>query len=450
MITFNNTLESALHSVCLWSRKSILSSVTLVRDVYGRVSFFIDNTESVEEAEEEELKTVLNRDMGMYFSGRIYWKKLSGGLKKMREREGPIIDLVETEREWWKTQDGISFYVSERPIAKKAWIQKTCAQESVWPYEDAVAENGTKVVTFYSFKGGMGRTTALAGAVLTLVKRGKNVVMVDTDLEAPGLATLFWDDEAITRGVLDYLIESEIDRNVRIEDYVLDVTDPALLEEEDGQLFLMPAGKVDEHYLQKLARIDYQDNREGHLRDSLTRMLSDIRDKYRPDYIFVDARAGFHDLGGVTVTQLPHGVVLFGNDSRQSWDGITQVLRTIGEGHKADFPVMLVYTMCPKNTSNDFVPARERFINKAYTVCLENYYNVEEDVPSGIEDEEAVHFPEMIPFDDELLRGIELFSDGSQEKNRQVGVYKEKLTGEPYKKVSDRLAGWFGENEHGN
>lgn len=446
MITFNNTLESAQQSVCLWSRKSILSSVTLVRDVYGKVSFFMDNAESVTETEEQELKTILSRDMGVYFSERIYWKKLSGNLKNVSKRIEPIMNLVETEREWWKIQDGISFYISERPIAKKAWIQKPRPQESVWPYEDAAADDGTKVVTFYSFKGGMGRTTALAGAVLTLIKRGKNVVMVDTDLEAPGLATLFLDEEAITRGVLDYLIESEIDSGARIEDYMLDLTDPVLLEEEDGQLFLMPAGKVDEHYLQKLARIDYQDNRENHLKDSLTRMMSDIRDKYRPDYIFVDARAGFHDLGGVTVTQLPHGVVLFGNDSRQSWDGITQVLRTIGEGHEADFPVMLVYTMCPKSTSSDFASARERFINKAYTVCMENYYNVEEDTPPGIEAEGEVHFPELIPFDDELLRGIELFSDGSQEKNRQVGVYKEKLTGELYKKISDRIAGWFGEN----
>ena len=43
--------------------------------------------------------------------------------------------------------------------------------ESVWPYEEA--ENGAKVITFYSFKGGMGRTTALAGVALCLVKQGR-------------------------------------------------------------------------------------------------------------------------------------------------------------------------------------------------------------------------------------------------------------------------------------
>ena len=77
----------------------------------------------------------------------------------------------------------IKVYLSERAIAKKAWVCRWQDSESVWPYEEA--ENGAKVITFYSFKGGMGRTTALAGVALCLVKQGKNVLMVDTDIEAP-------------------------------------------------------------------------------------------------------------------------------------------------------------------------------------------------------------------------------------------------------------------------
>lgn len=377
MITFNNALDIAAQSICMWHKKDILSNVTLIRDVYGKVSYLLDNAESVSETEEADLKEMISRDMGAYFSGRIYWKKPLGSLMHAAKRIKPMIDIIEAERQEWKRTDGILFYLSERSIAKKAWINKLQTQESVWPYEEAVGDNGTKVVSFYSFKGGMGRTTALAGVVLTLAKRGKKVVMVDTDIEAPGLATLFFEEDAIERGVLDYLIEHEIQNGGRIEDYMLDVQDPALLEEEDGQLYLMPAGKVDAQYLQKLARIDYQDNKENHLRDSLTALLKDIRNRYHPDYIFVDARAGFHDLGGVAVAQLPHGAVLFGNDSRQSWDGIVQVLRTIAEGHTEDFPVMIVDTMCPKQTSPAFAAAREHFIQKSYTVCVENYYDTD-------------------------------------------------------------------------
>lgn len=206
----------------------------------------------------------------------------------------------------------------------------------------------------------------------------------------------------------------------------------------------MSAGKIDENYLQKLARIDYQDNRDGYLREALKGLLIAARNSYDIDYILVDARAGFHDMGGIAVTQIPHGVVLFGNDSRQSWDGITQVLRTIAEGHEEDFPVMIVDTMCPKPTAEDFVAARQRFMRKAYTVCMENYYDESSKVP-GIEAEGEIHYPELIPFNDELLRGVELYSDESPERKQRVKAYENILTGESYRKITERICGWFGE-----
>lgn len=444
MIAFNDIPDMAVHCVCQWREKNLLSEVTLIRDVYGKLSFLMGNTQSVSNSDKQELISSLNQNLGEYFSEKIYWKQSSHRPRNVEFREELIINLIENDRTEWTTTEDIKFYMAERAIAKKAWIRKQESQESVWPYEEAESENGTKVVTFYSFKGGMGRTTALAAVALLLVKQGENVMMVDTDIEAPGLASLFFDGEMITRGVLDYLIECGIHSEIHIADYVLDVTEPSLLDETSGQLYVMPAGKVDQSYLQKLARIDYQDNRNGYLRKTLERLLTDIKDNYTVDYILLDARAGFHDMGGIAAIQLPHGVVLFGNDSRQSWDGITQVLRTIAEGHMADFPVMIVDTMCPNPTAENFTSARERFINKSYTVCIENYYDTEAEIP-GIEAEGESHFPEFVSFDHALLQGIELFSDGSQEKNQRVNAYKNILTGESYSKITDRINGWFGE-----
>lgn len=444
MITFNNALDVALQTVCSWDKRNFLTETTVIRDIYGKISLLMDNTESIAESDKENIENTLNQNIGKYFTGKIYWKRLSSKQKRVQKREEIIVQLIEQERTEWIVTQGITFYIAERTIAKKAWICKNVNIESVWTYEEAVLERGTKVVTFYSFKGGMGRTTALAGTALTLVNQGKNVMMVDTDIEAPGLASLFLDEEMIDRGVLDYLIEQGICQGSNIVDYVLDITEPALLNEKAGQLYLMPAGKVDQHYLQKLARIDYQDNREGYLRKSLAGLLTDVKENYAVDYILIDARAGFHDMGGVTVTQIPHGVILFGNDSRQSWEGMTQVFRTIAEGHTEDFPVMLVGTMCPKPTASNFAAAKEHFINKAYTVCVENYYDAESGIP-GIEAEGEIHFPEFISFNDELLQGIELYSDGSQERNQRVNAYKNILTGEDYKKITERMKSWFGE-----
>src|SRR5713101_9597969 len=59
----------------------------------------------------------------------------------------------------------------------------------------AVQSLGT-VITFYSYKGGTGRTMALANVACLLAQRqieshGKGVLMVDWDLEAPGLHRFF-------------------------------------------------------------------------------------------------------------------------------------------------------------------------------------------------------------------------------------------------------------------
>jgi hypothetical protein len=47
------------------------------------------------------------------------------------------------------------------------------------------------IFTFYSFKGGVGRSMALANVAELLYQRGLNVLMIDFDLEAPGLERFF-------------------------------------------------------------------------------------------------------------------------------------------------------------------------------------------------------------------------------------------------------------------
>lgn len=47
------------------------------------------------------------------------------------------------------------------------------------------------VITFYSHKGGVGRTTAMTSYALHLAKQGMNVAIIDCDLEAPGYLNFF-------------------------------------------------------------------------------------------------------------------------------------------------------------------------------------------------------------------------------------------------------------------
>ena len=64
-----------------------------------------------------------------------------------------------------------------------------------------------RTITFYSFKGGVGRTTALTHVASILAMRGLKVVAVDLDLEAPGLSTAFNLNPQPKYGIVDYFYE---------------------------------------------------------------------------------------------------------------------------------------------------------------------------------------------------------------------------------------------------
>jgi MinD-like ATPase involved in chromosome partitioning or flagellar assembly len=67
-----------------------------------------------------------------------------------------------------------------------------------------------KIVTFYSYKGGTGRTMALANTAWILAQAGHKVLAVDWDLESPGLHKFFHpflDNEAVatTSGIIELI-----------------------------------------------------------------------------------------------------------------------------------------------------------------------------------------------------------------------------------------------------
>ena len=70
------------------------------------------------------------------------------------------------------------------------------------------------IYTFYSYKGGVGRSMALANVAELMRRRGLNVLIVDFDLEAPGLERFFQcyvnneeiDHILAKRGMIDLLV----------------------------------------------------------------------------------------------------------------------------------------------------------------------------------------------------------------------------------------------------
>src|SRR5262244_1522720 len=71
-----------------------------------------------------------------------------------------------------------------------------------------------QIVTFYSYKGGSGRSMALANVAWILASEGAKVLVIDWDLEAPGLHRYFRpflaDKELVrtdSQGVIDFMAD---------------------------------------------------------------------------------------------------------------------------------------------------------------------------------------------------------------------------------------------------
>jgi MinD-like ATPase involved in chromosome partitioning or flagellar assembly len=111
-------------------------------------------------------------------------------------------------------------------------------------------------ITFYSYKGGVGRSLALANTAALLVKKGRKVLLIDFDLEAPGLDSFSEFSAASGQaGVVEYV--SEFIRSKKAPDIRRFVQKCILPDVKRGELWIMPAGRKDAAYNHQLAHIDW-------------------------------------------------------------------------------------------------------------------------------------------------------------------------------------------------
>lgn len=185
------------------------------------------------------------------------------------------------------------------------------------------------VSTFYSFKGGVGRTMALVNVAVELVRKGCRVIAVDFDLEAPGLDTfdLGRPDET-TPGVIDF-VETFLatDRAPDARDFLFE--SPAIREDK-GRLWVMPSGAQDRNYAQRLTALDWGDIYEH---DDGFLLFEDLKEQWyqnlQADYVLIDSRTGYTDVGGICTRQLPDAVVLLFFPNQQNLRGLTKIVRDI-------------------------------------------------------------------------------------------------------------------------
>lgn len=215
----------------------------------------------------------------------------------------------------------------------------------------ADSESG-KVITFYSYKGGTGRSMALANTACLLARgseEGGGVLMVDWDLDAPGLHEYFR-----SRFQRQFAGTQEPDRELERRPGVIDLFrsfDETLKEIPSGRpqtrdearklvrkidpleyvlgtdvpgLHLLKAGRFDAGYSAGVSTFPW----EGLYQRSpwlVWAFAERLTERYR--YVLVDSRTGLNDISGICTMLLPEKLVTVFTPNRQSLDGVYDLIR---------------------------------------------------------------------------------------------------------------------------
>jgi hypothetical protein len=180
-----------------------------------------------------------------------------------------------------------------------------------------------RVVTFYSYKGGVGRSFALANVAVILAQWGARVLAVDWDIEAPGLNHYFAPMvSGMDTGVLDFVLDCSRGAPRSWQQYTTGISLP----ETPGQLRFMPVAGAGVDFATLVQGLSWDELYREH---DLGRQLEELRHAWVDnfDMILVDSRTGITDFSGLTTAQLPDILAFMFTANQQSLIGCANVVR---------------------------------------------------------------------------------------------------------------------------
>ncbi len=260
------------------------------------------------------------------------------------------------------------------------------------------------ITTFYSYKGGVGRTMLLVNTGALLARMGRKVLLCDLDVEAPGMHVIpqLTPAPAHETGFLEWLYNLQETRKSIIPDPKDLQALSDLIRPVPGidNLFILPAFGTGADSAGLYQDIRWQDFLAAHPDQGLELfrgMLDHFADQGEFDHILLDARTGITDLGGLMTAILPHAVVLVGSYGSQNFSGLQQVDRAllpatqgkyaIARAPLPDLKRLIVVSPVPQDQEKRLA-ARRREWDKAFP---------------GLSGEGDVETRVEIPFDSRLL-----------------------------------------------
>ena len=384
--------------------------VRIIRDVYGRIRFAL-NCEAAQypEAARQQLEATQKSLGGFATSANVLFRD---------DFSNP--DAIFDSADWHGTtvstaidEDGAiapeaTVPVLDRQITGQDWLN-TSMSDAPHPHR----------LVFYGLKGGVGRSTALAMVAYGLARQGKRVLLVDFDLESPGLSGLLLPPERVAEfGLVDWFVEDAVNQGDAVLRSMVSLS--PLADTTTGAIRVAAAmGQTETAYLAKLARaIADIPSPKGPQRfaSRMRRIVELLEGQEKPDVVLIDSRAGLHDLAAVSITSLADTALLFATDSTQNWLGYRQLF--MHWQHRPEVcsrvreRLAMVRALAPLSSREGRVRsfqehAYELFagtlydeIEPSHEVGTTTVNSAPEPFNPAMEDESAPHFPILVDWDD--------------------------------------------------
>ena len=372
--------------------------VGLVRDVYGRLRFAV-NVSRADYPEAARIQLEANTSaLGAFATSNevLFRDDFSDADALFSHADWHRTVVVTKPAEEGVAATEVSVELLDRQVTGQDWLRtETSAPDG---------ERAPRIV-FYGLKGGVGRSTALAMLAYRLAKEGKRVLLIDFDLESPGLSGLLLPEDRVADfGLVDWFVEDAVGQ----ADSLLPdlVSDSPLAANSTGAIRVAAAmGNGETAYLPKLARVYADVPKPGgaqRFAQRMRRVVEALEAQEKPDVVLIDSRAGLHDVAAVSIAGLATVALLFATDSAQNWQGYRQlfahwqyrpeVLRHIRSR------LAVVQALFPES---DQAARAARFVQHSYDLFADHLYDQIEPgdaTPTDaftfdMDNQDAPHFP---------------------------------------------------------
>lgn len=299
-----------------------------------------------------------------------------------------------------------------------------------------------KIVGFYAYKGGTGRSLCAAHTAWALAREGRRVVVVDMDLSAPSQWALFGRTPA--PGLVEYVSNWGRRRPLPAGDLVEEIP---LDSKASGALYLLQSGRLDKPYLESLQTLDWQELVElpplgGRERRDVLFSLStpfedlfaEITEAVQPEAILIDAPTGFSDTSSLVLRSLADLVIAIFAPMKVQLEGIARVVslltaEQIARSRKGENPKPDVFCVASTIFLSRLVGSQVRRIGNAFRFLDQVRYDAlgsPEEIDEEVQDRS--HQDAAVISFDESLADLESLPTSEEPSSRQFVAFDDVIS----------------------